>query len=66
LEDIALTKLYVIARDSRSKLALDLDREIEGALKHKEADEDGEVVIKTEELDDVNGVVMTKSERKTM
>ncbi|KAI4661508.1 uncharacterized protein J4E88_010956 [Alternaria novae-zelandiae] len=62
LEDIALIMLGVISRDSRSKLAHDLDGEIGVELKHEETDDDGEVVIKMEqESGDDNGVTMLRS-----
>lgn len=67
LEDIALIMLGIISRDSRSKLAHDLDGETEVEVKHEDANEDGEVVIKMEpESDDDNGVTMMRSKRKTM
>ncbi|KAI4931031.1 uncharacterized protein J4E92_004865 [Alternaria infectoria] len=67
LEEIALVMLGVIARDSRSKLAHDSDGEIEVEVKHEDAIEDGEIVIKMEpDSDDDNGVTMLRSKRKTM
>ena len=67
LEEIALVILDVISRDPHSKLAHDLDGETEVEVKHEDANEDGEVVIKMEpDSDDDNGVTMMRSKRKTM
>jgi len=66
LEEIALAMLDVISRDPHSKLAHGVHEENGVAVKHEEADGEFEVVIKMEELDDVNGVVMIKSECKTI
>ncbi|KAI4917686.1 hypothetical protein J4E85_009778 [Alternaria conjuncta] len=65
LEEIALIMLGVISRDSRSKLAHDLDEENGAAVKHEEADGECEVVIKMEELDDGDDGVTTMTSKRS-
>jgi len=66
LEEIALVMLGVISRDPHSNLAHDVHEGNGVAVKQEEADGECEVVIKMEESDDVNEVVMIESERKIM
>ncbi|KAI4644672.1 uncharacterized protein J4E78_009491 [Alternaria triticimaculans] len=61
LEDIALVMLGVISRTPGFN-AHDVHEENGVAVKHEETNGEYEVVIKMEELDDVNGIVMIKSE----
>jgi len=63
---VALVMLNVISGDPRSELAHDVHGENEVAVKDEEANRECEVVIKMEELDDVNGVTMMKAECKTV